>query len=1235
MDPGVAKVTLEEEEVVERGGISDDRPLEPDVVRITVRKEMQSEEKCIVIGELWPAWYPAVVGLMDAHRVQVFCGEGVATELIETSVVNRDQWLAHTALQQGWQAASLICMSGSAAFIRQFDAAGWDTRRVIAVIDIVSGSPRPRHRARSTLQWEQTTHGSTGGATNAVAWIGFGDSMLPTSRPIIPPMSRRILEYIDPVQSGPRVGASHDLVQECRTKEFATVQHTPQGLVHPAGKLDVADIERDVLCPSVFCKEDWIRRPLNTRELSQLWDLPARWKKSFDDCPRSVLAFTRTAPAKILWHTLMRLPLFNGRVKPQTLTLSDCATGSGYGVMAADTTTLSSDLAKAAKHDDAEVTVSWWNERVFLPFGTTTQQALSPRQTAAADCLRGCLLKRWRRNVRVGLFRHMDSKHGTGKRHSWYKEVTRSPDLLLDMEVGRDVIRRVCDADWWYWKGGSTLFFWRWPSEFQNAARDGATIRVRSPLPSNRTKQRKEKDEEACKKVEKKLRKVVDVRYMDAGKVTSLTDYHWVPKAKTDIRMVYNGTSSGLNEAVWVPNYALPTIDSVLDCVSHDSFMGDLDLGDCFLNFPMDRKLRPYAGVDVSPYLKECSTWMRWNRNFMGFKPSPYNTARMLTYANDVIRGDRHDPTNPFRWHSIALNLPGSPHYDPRKAWVMKLAHTPEGETVVAADFRDYVDDFRSIAASFGWCWFATCWIAKLLQYLGIQDAPRKRRPPMKQPGAWAGSVIKISEKGIGVSVTEERWLKMRLIIEKWKTKLDTGELDLSRKELESDRGFLIYVGRTFVSIKPFLKGIHLTIDGWRPGRNDDGWKERTPQWNAELGCMLPGADESPEAPALVRAVPRLHADLKVLSKMTEGFLPPTRIIRPKKSVSVRFGFGDAAGEGFGSTVEGSDGINVRFGTWGMDNEGMSSNFRELRNIVESLEDLWEAGELAGTELFFFTDNSVAEAAFYKGTSNSPLLHELVVRLRMLELKAGLVIHLIHCAGTRQIAQGSDGLSRGDLTEGVMSGRQIADFVPIHLTGVERSPTIEGWIKSWLSGDEKSENTVSLLSPEGWFEEGQDLIGGKKNQDGVWMPTYSKGCYIWDVAPTSARVALEQLRKARLRRQESIHVFVCPRLMQYSWKRQFLKEMDFVFELPAGSVREWESLQHEPLTFGICLPYIRCNPWKLARTPQLLAMERRVRELLKTSGGDPRPILRELLSLPRKLGSLSPSVVRKVLYFEK
>jgi hypothetical protein len=52
-----------------------------------------------------------------------------------------------------------------------------------------------------------------------------------------------------------------------------------------------------------------------------------------------------------------------------------------------------------------------------------------------------------------------------------------------------------------------------------------------------------------------------------------------------------------------------------------------------------------------------------------------------------------------------------------------------------------------------------------------------------------------------------------------------------------------------------------------------------------------------------------------------------------------------------------------------------------------------------GTELFLFTDNMVFEGCFFHGTSPSWALHEMIVRLRKLEMTGKIFLRVIWVAG--------------------------------------------------------------------------------------------------------------------------------------------------------------------------------------------------------------------------------------------
>ena len=101
------------------------------------------------------------------------------------------------------------------------------------------------------------------------------------------------------------------------------------------------------------------------------------------------------------------------------------------------------------------------------------------------------------------------------------------------------------------------------------------------------------------------------------------------------------------------------------------------------------------------------------------------------------------------------------------------------------------------------------------------------------------------------------------------------------------------------------------------------------------------------------------------------------------------------------------------------------------------------AGDLEGVDIFIFTDNAVGKAAFYKGNSISPFLFNLILRLTILENNMKMKLYLVNMVGTRMISQGSDGLSRGDMLEGVMNGEDMLYVVPLHKSALEKQPNLE------------------------------------------------------------------------------------------------------------------------------------------------------------------------------------------------
>ena len=187
-----------------------------------------------------------------------------------------------------------------------------------------------------------------------------------------------------------------------------------------------------------------------------------------------------------------------------------------------------------------------------------------------------------------------------------------------------------------------------------------------------------------------------------------------------------------------------------------------------------------------------------------------------------------------------------------------------------------------------------------------------------------------------------------------------------------------------------------------------------------ELGL---GGTADTDAPDLVRACPRFKGDVWAISSLLDPALPPVVNLWSKGIVTVIYGFGDASGSGLGSTFSTcGTGFTYRIGVWGADDASQTSNWKEFCNIVTALEDEARAGNLSHSEIIMFTDNSTVESCCTRGTSSSQKLLDLVIQLRSLTTKYGLKINVFHISGTRMIAQGTDGVSRGFLGGGSWMG---------------------------------------------------------------------------------------------------------------------------------------------------------------------------------------------------------------------
>jgi hypothetical protein len=129
-----------------------------------------------------------------------------------------------------------------------------------------------------------------------------------------------------------------------------------------------------------------------------------------------------------------------------------------------------------------------------------------------------------------------------------------------------------------------------------------------------RKPQPRERDPAVAMVVRTKFDKFRSKGYVAKGRVEGLTSFITAPKGDGDIRLVFDGTKSGLISTIWAPSFTLPLVNSLLTALEPGTWMADINIAEQFYNFLLDPAVRPFCGVDLSPYYPGTTSWERWER---------------------------------------------------------------------------------------------------------------------------------------------------------------------------------------------------------------------------------------------------------------------------------------------------------------------------------------------------------------------------------------------------------------------------------------------------------------------------------------------------------------------------------------------------------------------------------------------------------------------------------------------
>ena len=88
--------------------------------------------------------------------------------------------------------------------------------------------------------------------------------------------------------------------------------------------------------------------------------------------------------------------------------------------------------------------------------------------------------------------------------------------------------------------------------------------------------------------------------------------------------------------------------------------------------------------------------------------------------------------------------------------------------------------------------------------------------------------------------------------------------------------------------------------------------------------------------------------------------------------------------------------------------------------MIDNLEEEGIEGPLNEAMMFFVTDSSTVEDTVDKGNTPSRALCEHVLQIKRIQFKFKLVLHITRFSGTIMICQGTYGVSRGILNQGMI-----------------------------------------------------------------------------------------------------------------------------------------------------------------------------------------------------------------------
>lgn len=272
----------------------------------------------------------------------------------------------------------------------------------------------------------------------------------------------------------------------------------------------------------------------------------------------------------------------------------------------------------------------------------------------------------------------------------------------------------------------------------------------------------------------------------------------------------------------------------------------------------------------------------------------------------------------------------------------------------------------------------------------------------------------------------------------------------------------------------------------------------------------------------------------------------PRRYARSRNQSVVGVTWGDGSGTGTGGTLQlvpaggGSMAVETWMGVWEPQVFHFTSNWKELRTLLRTLEQEAASERLCGCTIFYFTDNIVTYYVAHSGGSSVPALHRLIRELKKLELLLDVHLEVVHVPGKHMITQQTDGLSRGLAFSNGRSLRSPEEEVTRLFRGVDYTPALVPWVMHVSGRSWRHRPLKPMDSLKNWRF--QEVV----HESTVWTPLPE---WADQIILAVLNVWIEQPWSTEA-------YFLVPRIFQRRWghKSKYIRELAIVDarEVPGG-----------------------------------------------------------------------------------